>query len=179
MAKHGKRSRRGRKFRRYLAGKIRHLLQLGTLGGTTIISTNVVDVLTEKAYLTSVRLAWSLVRMTTATNDGPIMVGVAHPDYSGAEVEAWIENQASWEEGDVIGQEVGRRKIRMVGVFLNPEGVDVVSRLNDGKPITTKCGWQLQTGQSVKIWAYNLGTSALATTDPEVRAEGHANLWPN
>ncbi len=71
MAKHGKRSRRGRKFRRYLAGKIRHLLQLGTLGGTTIISTNVVDVLTEKAYLTSVRLAWSLVRMTTATNDGP------------------------------------------------------------------------------------------------------------
>jgi len=109
---------------------------------------------------------------------GPIVVGVAHSDYSDSEVEAWFENTGSWEQGDKIQQEVARRKIRLVGVFDTPESASHVLVLNDGKPIRTKCGWMLTTGQTLKVWAYNAGTSALSNTVPIVEQSGHANLWP-
>ncbi len=169
---------RKRKFRKYLKGKITHDLSLGTLTGDTVVGESVADSLSEKAYLTSVKARWSLENMTKATNQGPIIVGVAHSDYSDAEIEAWLENQNSWESGDKIGQEVGRRFIREVGTFHSaPAATDIVV-LNDGKAIHTKCGWMLNTGQTVKIWAYNVGSAALDTTVPIVHTDGHANLWP-
>ncbi len=171
---------KGRKYCRYLKGKINNDLALGTLAPTTLISEVIGDTLNEKAWLSSVKAVWSLSNFTPAVADGPILVGIAHSDYSSAEIEAWIENANSWEEADKIGQEIARRKIREVGSF---RSVDLSSSetitLNEGKPIHTKCGWQLASGQTVTIWAYNEGSSALGTTDPVVQTSGHANLWPN
>ncbi len=106
------------------------------------------------------------------------MVGVAHPDYTSAEIEEWIENLGSWEEANMVQQEIGRRRIRRVGVFEDPDDPTSAVVLNDGKPIRTKCGWMLTTGQGLRMWAYNMGLVALATTDPNVHIEGHCNLWP-
>ncbi len=50
--------------------------------------------------------------------------------------------------------------------------------MNDGKPVTTKCGWMLQPGDSLALWYYNAGSAAVATTVPTVTTMGHANLWP-
>lgn len=169
-----------RKFARsrYLKGKVNNDLLITTLAAETLVGENVTDVLTEKAWLSSVKLAWAMDTFTPADNRGPIMVGVAHSDYSDAEIEAWIENQASWEQNDKIGQEVAARKIREVGIF---QTVDLSSSeaavLNDGKPITTKCGWELGTGQTLKIWAFNLGSVAVAASVPIIHAIGHCNLW--
>ncbi len=169
-----------RKYRRYIRGAIQHDLDLGTLGANVLTSENLSSTITEQSWLSSVKATWALSDFTNAVGDGPILVGVAHSDYSSAEIEAWVENTGSWDFGNKIQQEIGRRKIRQVGSFLSSvadsQGIAV---LNDGKPITTKCGWLLQTGQTVKIWAYNSGDSALATTDPDLTVVGHANLWPN
>ncbi len=146
-----------------------------------MIGSSITDVLTEEAFLSSVKATWSLNKWTSGADDGPILVGVCHSDYSDAEIEAWIENTGSWETKDKVqGREIGRRLIRRVGTFRSQGGDtgDTNYVLNDGKPIHTKCGWMLSTGQTLKVWAYNQGGSALATTDPAVRAEGHANIWP-
>ncbi len=175
MAKHGR-----RKFRPYLKGQIDNKFNLGTLSGDNVLGDLVDDVVTEKAWLSSVKATWTISNLTSGAGIGPIMCGVAHSDYTDAEVEEWIENLSSWEQGDLVAQEVAKRKIRRVGVFDDPAGgpPDKLT-LNDGKAIRTKCGWQLTTGQTVRIWAYNMGDSPLATTDPVLATQGHANLWPN
>ncbi len=176
------RKRGGRRaFKRYLKGKVNFTIALGTLAADTVLGANVVDVLTEKAWLSSVKARWSMENWTDATNVGPILVGVAHSDYSDTEIEEWIENAASWKQGDKVSQEIARRKIREVGMFQTPRtaAATAIAVLNQGSPITTKCNWQLITGQTLKIWTFNTGGAAVATTDPAISVNGHCNLWPN
>ncbi len=174
LAKRG----RGRKFRKYLRGSVDESLALTTLAAKTVAEQVFGDTVNERTFVSSVVLRWSLTAFTKSTGDGPIMCGISHSDYSAAEIEAWIENADSWDEGNLVQQEIAKRKIRMVGVFENPidEADSVV--LNYGKSIRTKCGWILNQGQSLNLWGYNMGTSPLATTAPVLQAFGHANLWP-
>lgn len=178
MAKHQGKGRQ-RTFKRYIRGAIEHGLNLSTLGAKVLIGSNNSDVVTERAYVSSVVARWALQNMTASSGDGPIMCGVAHSDYTDAEIEEWVENDASWEEADQIGQEVAKRKIRQVGIFPRMDTSPLTPGvLNDGKPVRTKCGWILTTGQTLKFWAYNAGTNALETTDPLMTVLGHANIWP-
>ncbi len=169
-----------RKFRRYIKGRIDFELSLGTLSGNDVLSGNESQVLTETAWLSSVKCTWALGDFTTGTGDGPLWVGVAHSDYTDAEIEEWIEDGATWDQGNKVAtREVAKRLIRQVGVFQNlsttAAGVDA---LNMGRPITTKCGWGLITGQTVKFWVYNSGSGGLVT-GALLKINGHANLWPN
>ncbi len=175
MAKHPKRRRR--KMGRYLRGNIDEKMSLGTLAARTLVSNVFGDAVAERTYISSIRMAHTLSDLTLAADVGPILVGVAHSDYSAAEIEEVIENSGSWSEADLISREIGARKIRIIGIFQMPAtGADSV--LNDGKPITTKLGWILNAGQTLDQWAYNLGSGPLATTTPEYSIQGHANLWP-
>ncbi len=170
-----------RKFRRYIKGIVDETLPLTALAARDVVTQTFDDSVNERTWISSVRGSWSLDGLTHAENIGPIMVGIAHSDYTDAEIEEFIENTGSWDEGDLVSQEVGKRKIRIVGIFQTPPGAQAVDVmvLNDGKPITTKCGWILNQGQTLDLWAYNLGSAAVATTVPNVHLEGHANLWPN
>ncbi len=168
-----------RKFRKYLRGNIDHKLQLGTLGANTLIGSNVADTVVDTTWISSVRATWTMDLFTASTSDGPVLVGIAHSDYSDAEIEEWVENiTGSWDAGDMVSQEIAQRKCRQVGIFDNPQDTTVAARINDGNPITTKAGWMLSPGDTVRIWAYNTGDGALQTTDPAVCCQGHANLWP-
>ncbi len=168
-----------RKFRKYLRGNIDHKLQLSTLGANTLIGSNVADTVVDTTWCSSVRATWTLDLFTASTSDGPILCGIAHSDYSDAEIEEFVENiTGSWDAGDLVSQEVARRKVRLVGVFDNPQDTTVAARIADGKMITTKAGWMLSPGDTIRIWAYNTGDGALQTTDPAMRTQGYANLWP-
>ncbi len=98
MARRGK----GRKYRRYLKGRISQNDAMGTLGARAVKAVAVADVLTEKAWLSSVKALYSLMGFTTGSDDGPIMVGIAHQDYTAAEIEEWVENLSNWDQGDLI-----------------------------------------------------------------------------
>ncbi len=177
MAKRGRR----RKFRRYLRGQVDEDGDVGTLAGETLVGFTLIDVVEEKAWLSSVKLIWALDNVTAATNNaGPLVVGVCHSDYTAAEIEAWMEATNSWKQGDKVAQEKARRFIRRVGIFPGADSgsPEIAHVLNDGRPIHTKCGWMLTTGQTLKIWAYNAGTGAYATTAPVLHVQGHCNLWP-
>ncbi len=166
------------KRRSYLRGAINHKLALTALAAKVVVGSSIADTLTNKVWLSSVKATWTLNNVTEIADAGPIVVGVAHSDYSDAEIEAWIENTSSWETKDKVGQEVARRKIRRVGVFRTPNIALGDSVLNEGRLVNTKCGWMLEIGQTLKVWAYNSGGANVATTVPALRVEGHANLWP-
>ncbi len=148
------------------------------MGTKTVDSAVVGDSLKESAWLSSVRATYAMSDLLATPADGPLVVGIAHSDYTSAEIEGWIESANSWDQGNMVSQEVRQRKIRTVGVFTTAgaaDGVTIV--LNDGKPITTKCGWMLSTGQTVRFWLYNQG---LGSQDAGVLTiQGKANLWPN
>jgi len=172
MAQHGKK----RKYRPYLKGQIELDIGLGTLAADTLILEPAGDSVDEETWLSSVKALYALQDFTATTGDGPIIIGLAHSDYSAAEIEQWIESTGSWSKYDLVQQEIAKRKIRRIGTFqqnVQPENLEV---MNDGRPLTTKCGWMLGSGQTVEFWCYNAGLAL--TTGSQVQIRGHANLWP-
>ncbi len=165
---------------RYIRGTVDDTVSLTTLAPSTAVSADFGQSVNERTFVSSIVANWALNNFTDAAADGPIVVGVAHSDYTDPEIEAWIENTGSWNEGDKTAQEVGNRQIRQIGVFSSSAARTATGTavLNDGKAIKTKLNWILLQGQTLSMWAYNAGSSALATTVPVLHANGHVNLWP-
>ncbi len=170
--------RTGRKFRRYIRGSIDHRLDLGTLAPNTLVGSLLTDSVEEPVYVSSVRAAYTMDQFTEGADKGPILCGWAHGDYTDAEIEEFVENAQSWSQGNKVQQEVAKRYIRQVGVFQNLTGANEWATIRDGATFTIKLGWSLIGGQTLRFWCYNMGLGAIATTDPNVRVQGHANLWP-
>ncbi len=166
-----------RRMTGYFAGNIDMDMPLGTLAAQTVLLQGVGDVVAEKTFVSSIHNTYTLQGMSPGDNIGPLMVGVAHSDYSTGEVEAWIELSTGWSQADLVSRETANRLIRKIGVFESPLNSGVSSSLNDGRAIKTKLNWTLISGQSLNFFVYNLGTAALGTTDPDVHIEGKANLW--
>ncbi len=177
LAKHPRKKRR---FRRYLRGEIDLDNALGTLSAGTLLSATVGGSVIERTFVSSIVCSWALQGFTNIVGDGPVTVGVAHSDYTDAEIQEVITNAGSWTEGNQISQERSRRKVKIVGTFRQPGDAAEVAQtvvLNEGKLIKTKLNWILVTGQNLKLWAFNTGGSPL-TTGSTVFTMGHANLWP-
>ncbi len=173
--------RKRRSMGRYIRGNVDESLTLTTLQPRDVASIDFDETVNERTLVSSLVAAYSLDDLTEGAGIGPIMVGVAHNDYTTAEVEEFIENTGSWDEGDLVSQEVGKRKIRVIGIFETAASVATglgAATLNDGKAIKTKLNWILNQGQTLRLWAYNLGTAAVATTVPEISCQGHVNLFP-
>ncbi len=173
-------AKRGRKtnFTRYTRGNIRDNMALGTLAAADVITTSLGNV-NGRTKISSIVATHSMSGFTVTDNVGPIMVGVCHGDYSDQEVEDWIEQSesSSWDRGDLPAKEISDRKIRKIGTFQQVGQSLGTQSLNDGRPVKTKLNWVLEDGQSIRLWAYNTGTVAVGTTDPQVVTDGHANLW--
>ncbi len=176
MARKGRGKRTS--FSKYTRGNIRARIELGTLAAATgkVEAMAVVD---RPTRISSVKALYSLSGWTEVDNAGPIMIGIAHGDYNLTEIEAWIEQTetASWLSSDKIAAEVSGRLIRRIGVFRGANQVLGAAILNDGRPLTTKLNWALASGETVQYFVYNLGSAAVATTDPQVEIDGQANLW--
>ncbi len=174
-----------RKYRgKYIRGAISDDMDLGTLAGNTGVLSNLAPAGVDRATkVSSIEATYSLSSWTPATNTGPILVLLAHSDYSLTEVEEFIEASESWNESDLVAQEVANRKIRRIGVFDVPPDsaiTDIITLVgrNGSRVIKTKLNWLLQEGQQVNVIAYNTGPTAVGTTDPDLHTAGHANLWP-
>ncbi len=169
--------RKGRGMGRYIPGSIEENAPLGTLAGNTavLIPTQVV---TERTLVSSIQATYALAGMTAGDNIGPIEVGVAHSDYSLAEVEEFLERSNSWAEADLPAREISSRKIRRIGMFEVPASVGESVSLFDGRITKTKLNWIVNAGQGLNFYAYNAGGQALATTDPNLHINGKANLFP-
>ncbi len=162
---------------KYLRGNFDTDLELGTLAPKDLVKEDFDETVSDTTRVSSIVATYTLSNYTKGFDFGPIVVGVAHSDYTAIEIEEWLEAASGWEIGNLVAHEVTGRRCRQIGVFDNPESAGSSSRLNDGKPIRTKLNWVLAEGQTLSLWAYNNGTLALTTTNPNVNALGHANLW--
>ncbi len=159
------------KGRRYLRGRVDEEVPLLALATKTGVVASFDETVDSRTLLTSIVAKWGLEGLTDG--EGPILVGVAHGDYTLAEIEAYLENTGSWNESDLIqSREIAKRLIREVGMLSSDEDM-----LNDGKPVKTKLNWILNEGVTLDLWAYNVSTGTL-TTGGVVHCTGHANLWP-
>ncbi len=171
-----------KRSRRYLKGIVDEQLPFPALAALDLAADSFDSAVNERTLVTSIVATYSLRGYTPIDDVGPIVCGISHDDYSSAEVEAYIENTGSWNEGDLVAQEIGRRKIRIIGTFgtrdddTGPE--DDTWVLNDGKPIKTKLNWILTQGQSLQLWVYNQGAGAVGGTSPDLFVTGHVNLFP-
>ncbi len=163
---------------RYIRGNVDEELALAALASKDVVGAAFDEVVNERTLISSIVANWSLANWTDIANAGPIVFGVAHGDYSDAEIEQWLESTGQWNEGDMISQEISARKIRQIGTLGGAATAADSQVMNDGKPVKTKLNWILLQGQSLRIWAYNSGSAAVATTVPSLTANGHVNLWP-
>ncbi len=170
MANKPSRRRRGR----LLKGNVDDNLTVGALTALDVISTIFDNVVDERSFLLSMEAVWG--QHDATIGEGPVVVGVAHSDYSAAEIEEWLEVTGSWNEGDLVELEIGLRgkRIRIVGAFPMATSDEV---LNDGKPIKTKLGFIVNQGQSFQIWAYNK-SEATFTTGMILTTNGHCWVKP-
>ncbi len=133
-------------------------LALGALGSGSIVVGDFDSTVDETTFLLSLEAVWSLGE--TAGDQGPISVGVAHSDYSSAEIGEWFAATGAWDSGDLVANEIRRRKCRQVGAFT---GIAKQGTLNNGLPVKTTLKFSINEGQTLQIWAINHDTSVLTT----------------
>ncbi len=160
----------------YVRGNIEENLALSTLGSGALVTDVWDENVNEKSLLSSIVVTYSLDKLTF--EEGPLIFGVAHSDYTAAEISEVIATGGSWDSGNLISQEVSKRKVRQIGEFVSPAIIsgqgDVI--VNDGKPIKTRLNWMLQSGDGLQMWVFNR-SAAMLTTGATMKASGHANLW--
>ncbi len=149
--------------------KVSELHSLGALASGTFDSNAFDSTVDDSTYLLSIQAVWSMAEHTAG--EGPIVVGVAHSDYTVAEISEWFSATGAWDRGNKVAQEQNRRSIRQVGVF---DGNNVSETLNDGVPVKTKLGFMLSPGDTLQQWAINQDTSIL-TTGTLILADG--KVW--
>ncbi len=112
---------------------------------------------TNNIFLMSIKNDWTIRGLTAG--EGPIEFGVAHGDYSDAEIEEALEVTFQ-EPGDKIEEEHARRLVRRVGVL---HGLASNEAYNDGREKKTKLNFVIQEDKGLRMWARNLSGAALTT----------------
>ncbi len=149
--------------------KISEVSDLGALGAGSIFAEDYDDSVSEKMFLLSIEATFALGEHTP--DQGPITFGVAHSDYTSAEITEWFAATNNWDTGNKVAQEFARRKIRQVGTFSGALAQEV---LNDGRPIKTRLRFGLESGQTLQTWAINEDTSTLTTG---TRISTNGQIW--
>jgi len=162
-----KRSRRNRRNPKFVAIPIATAVALGTLASATATTVTLTPTgnFTHDIRVHSVSLHYS--RVGGVIGEGPVVVGLAHSDYTGAEIEENLE-LALLGPATKIENERADRLVRPVGVL---EGATAAETLNDGKPVKTRLNWMIHDGVSIDLFVYNESGSQL-TDGSDVKVRG-------
>ncbi len=131
-------------------------LPLLTLASLDVLGETIVGVVDKPTRVMSVDCLFALNGMTAL--EGPVDVGLAHSDYTDAEIEECLEAVGSWSSDDKVANERSNRLVRRVGQ-LDAEH----DELNDGEPVRVRLNWGLASGSTIRYWARNVGSAALTT----------------
>ncbi len=145
----------------------------GALATLDVITNAIINASTDTYRLMSIIASYSWVDIAAAIDDG-CTFGLAHSDYTAAEVEECLEAIAAINRGDKIAQEQSNRLVREIGSI---ESVDVAlgSRVfNDGRKLKTKLNWFMSIGDQLNLWIRN-ASGVVWTTGSSVAVDG--NIW--
>ena len=129
-----------------------------TLGANVVVGGDLTQVSNEAYRVLSLKALWS--RRAGTSGEGPIVYGVAHGDYTDAEIEECLENDSVLTRGDKIAAEQSNRLVRRIGQF---EGSGAEEVEADGRPVTVRLNWLMATGDALRLWAWNKSGGSLTT----------------
>ncbi len=155
---------------KWLKPRLNQEIAIGALAADTLVSEGGGTAVDSSVLVTSIDVMIGIHNHTAG--EGPLVIGVAHSDYSDAEIEAWLENLSSWSSEDKIAEEQARRLCRSLGMI---GGAQVSERLWDGRQRKFKLNWRLGEGQALNFWCFNSDSNNL-TTGTVVNIDGHANV---
>ncbi len=165
-----------RKRRRF---NLRRVRINGTSGAGALaaldVATNVVSAaVTNTMRFISLDAVYSLTDLGAAIDDA-FEFGVAHSDYSAAEIEEALEASGSMDLGDKVAMEQANRLVRTIGT-ISPAGTPAGGgkMFNDGKPVKTRLNWLMAIGDTLNVWIRN-GSGVVWTSGAGISILG--NLW--
>lgn len=161
-----KRTKRSRNSKNFAAIPLDFNLPLSTLASADLIAVDMLGGnLTEDFYAISVDIL-AQIRGLTAGEGDPIMAGIAHGDYSDAEIE---ENQevVFLGPGSKIEQERARRLVRKTGIFttdiVNAVTLKLMGNRGGAGLIRTKLKFTVNSGKTLNMWVHNQSGATLTT----------------
>ncbi len=165
----------GRSRRRFNLRKVRVAasLAIGALATKDVVAGPGMNTSANPYRLMSVDLAYSLTDLAALIDDGQEF-GLAHSDYTAAEIEECLESQGAIDIGDKIAQEQANRLVRIIGQFTGAPGSDGNKDFNDGRKLKTKLNWAMGIGDSLEIWVRN-ASDTVYTTGSNLVANG--DMW--
>ncbi len=151
--------RRRRRSGRFVALPFNTQQALATLADETVVSADLTTNLAEDFYAISVDIIASI---DGGASEGPVEVGVAHDDYTVAEIKEFIDVNLT-DPDDKIAQERSRRLIRRLGTIANigAGGASLVPRSGEAKRIPLR--FVLGDGHTLSAWVMNHSGGALTT----------------
>lgn len=127
-------------------------LSLSTLADNAVIKGTMQAVFTRRFRVVYVKGYWSL-RGGTAT-EGPISIGMAHSDYSVAEI-VEATDAAVISSSEKIAGERAKRLVRKVGSFPGLATNEELRGNKGGEAVYTKLNWAIEEDFSLDFWAQN------------------------
>ncbi len=145
---------------------------IGALASLDVIEFGITDLATSSMRVISADLSFALTDMAAFIDDGQEF-GLAHSDYSAAEIEECLEATGSWNQTDKIAGERANRLVRSLGTFVSGgSSTDSSQSYNNGKPIHVKLNWPIGVGMGIVIWVRN-GSDTVYTSGTNIMVTGH------
>ncbi len=165
----------GRRRRRFNLRKVRVAqgFGVGALAALDVVSGAITDAATDPYRLVTADLAYKLVDLGAAIDDGQEF-GLAHSDYTAAEIEECLEAQTSIDLGNKLAQEQANRLVRTVGVLTGDAIASGGKFFMDGQPVKVKLNWRMSSGDTLNLWIRN-ASSIIWSSGAAMTALG--NLW--
>ncbi len=167
--------RKPRGRRRFTLRKVRisNTTAIGALAALDVIEGSLTNVATEQLRVISLDLAWSIGDLGATQDDGQEF-GVAHSDYTAAEIEECLEATGSLDPGDKLAEEKANRLVRSIGQMQGAPGTGAGKSFKNGEKVKTRLNWLLSTGDSIVVWIRN-GSGAVYTTGASLVSVGE--MW--
>ncbi len=148
---------------------------IGALAAFDVVKGTVLAASTNPYRIVSTELAYSTVDLGATIDDGQ-EVGVAHGDYTAAEIEECLESQAAVDIADLLEQEKTNRLVRSIGFAQGTGGAssDQSASINNGRPVKTKLNWKVGIGDTFDAWVRN-GSDTIYTSGATLSIIGH--VW--
>ncbi len=146
---------------------------IGALASLDVVSAVVGTAASDTYRLKSLKASYSVADLGASIDDA-FQFGIAHSDYTAAEIEECLEAAGAIDFGDKIAQEQANRLVRRIGTITNM-GTGVAGTglpFNDGKPVSTKLNWLMAIGDQLQIWVRN-GSGVVYTTGALLTLSGH------
>ncbi len=165
--------RRGRKFN-LRPIRVNSGLSIGALASADVISGAITNNATNNMRITSAHLSYSWADIQAAIDDAAAF-GLAHGDYTAAEIEECLEAGGAMDKGDKIALEHSSRLVREIGQMTGPhDTVGAGVSFADGRVVKTKLNWNLSIGEALQAWVRN-NSGVVYTTGSTLAIAG--KLW--